>query len=260
MAAQTHGQRPPVRHAVITGAGGGIGAAIAQRLDRMGMKLTLMDVRPEAIAAAATGLTRARAVPVDLTDEPSVARAFHDAVAGLGAVDVLVNGAGVALTAPFERTELAQWQLTMAVNLTGTFLCTRAVLEAMRARGWGRVVNIASTAALKGYAYVSAYCASKHAVLGITRALALETARQGITVNAVCPGYTDTPLVARAVENIVAKTGRTPEQALAELVKVNPQHRLIRPSEVADAVAWLCGEGTEAITGQAIAVAGGEVM
>ena len=260
MATQSHERPSSTRHAVVTGASGGIGAAIARRLDRMGMRLTLMDVRPEPIEAAAANLTVARAVPVDLTDEKSVARAFDDAVEGFGAVDVLVNGAGVALTAPFERTELAQWQLTLAVNLTGTFLCTRAVLDGMRARGWGRIVNIASTAALKGYAYVSAYCASKHGVLGITRALALETARPGITVNAICPGYTDTPLVARAVENIVAKTGRTREQALAELIKVNPQHRLIRPSEVADAVVWLCGEGTESVTGQAIAVAGGEVM
>ena len=147
----------------------------------------------------------------------------------------------------------------LAVNLTGTFLCTQQVVTEMSKRGWGRVVNIASTAGLIGYAYVSAYCAAKHGVIGFTRSLALELALKGVTVNAVCPGYTDTDLVADSVQNIVAKTGRSAEQAIAELVKGNPQKRLIKPDEVANAVAWLCLPGSESITGQAIAVAGGEV-
>ncbi len=146
------------------------------------------------------------------------------------------------------------------MNLTGTFLCSRAVLPGMKQQGFGRIVNVASTAALKGYAYVAAYCAAKHGVLGLTRALALETARKGVTVNAVCPGYTETDIVANAVDTIVAKTGRTAEAARAELAAVNPQGRLIQPEEVAATVAWLVGKGSASITGQAIAVAGGEVM
>jgi NAD(P)-dependent dehydrogenase (short-subunit alcohol dehydrogenase family) len=148
----------------------------------------------------------------------------------------------------------------MAVNLDGTFHCAQAALPDMLAAGWGRIVNIASTAGLTGYGYISAYCASKHGVVGLTRALALEVATKGITVNAVCPGYTDTDMVKDTVANIVAKTGRTPDQALAEMTSRNPQKRLIKPEEVANAVAWLCLPGTEAITGQAIAISGGEVM
>ena len=146
------------------------------------------------------------------------------------------------------------------VNLTGAFWCTRAVLPSMRGRGWGRIVSVASTAGLKGYPFVAAYCAAKHGVIGLTRALALETVRDGITVNAVCPGYTETDLLTDALDNIVAKTGRSRDQARAELIKNNPQRRFVQPEEVATAVAWLCGPGAEAVTGQAIAVAGGEVM
>jgi NAD(P)-dependent dehydrogenase (short-subunit alcohol dehydrogenase family) len=148
----------------------------------------------------------------------------------------------------------------MAVNLDGTFHCTQAALPGMLAAGWGRIINIASTAGLVGYGYVTAYCAAKHGVIGLTRALALEVATKGVTVNAVCPGYTNTDIVKETITNIAAKTGRTSEQAQAELTSRNPQKRLIRPEEVANAVAWLCLPGSEAITGQAIAVAGGEVM
>ena len=147
----------------------------------------------------------------------------------------------------------------MSVNLDGTFHCSQAALPDMLAARWGRIVNIASTAGLTGYAYVSAYCASKHGVIGLTRALAMEIAAKGVTVNAVCPGYTDSDMVNASVANIVAKTGRTPEQALAELVSRNPQKRLIKPEEVANAVAWLCLPGSEAVTGQAISVSGGEL-
>jgi NAD(P)-dependent dehydrogenase (short-subunit alcohol dehydrogenase family) len=148
----------------------------------------------------------------------------------------------------------------LEVNLIGTFLCSRAVLPAMVEAGFGRIVNVASIAGLKGAAYVSAYCAAKHGVVGLTRALAIETAQKGITVNAVCPSYTDTAMVQDAIANIVEKTGRGPTEAAAELVKKNPQGRLIRPDEVAAAVLWLCTPGAGAITGQAIAIAGGEVM
>lgn len=190
----------------------------------------------------------------DVADEASVAAAF----AAVGEVDVLVNNAGQVETASFSKTSLDLWQRLLNVNLTGTFLCSRAVLPGMLARGQGRIVNVASTAALKGYAYVAAYCAAKHGVLGLTRALALEVAAKGVTVNAVCPGYTETDIVASAVTTIVAKTGRTPQQALAELAKANPQGRLIQPAEVAATVAWLVH--SPGVNGQAIAVDGGETM
>jgi NAD(P)-dependent dehydrogenase (short-subunit alcohol dehydrogenase family) len=177
-----------------------------------------------------------------------------------GDIAVLVNCAGEAPSAPFEKTDLALWNRVIGINLTGTFLATQAALASIRRAGKGRIVNVASTAGLSGYAYVSAYCASKHGVVGLTRSLALELARTDITVNAVCPGYTDTPLLDGAVETITGKTGRTVDEARTALASANPQGRLVTPEEVADAVLWLVSEGASAITGQAIAVAGGEVM
>jgi NAD(P)-dependent dehydrogenase (short-subunit alcohol dehydrogenase family) len=199
-------------------------------------------------------------VSADVTDPESVRKAFESARERFGEIAILVNNAGQAASAPFLKTDPALWRRMMAVNLDGTFHCTQAVLAGMLAAGWGRIVNIASTAGLTGYGYVTAYCAAKHGVVGLTRALAVEVATKGITVNAVCPGFTDTDIVKEAVANIVAKTGRTAEQAQAELASRNPQKRLVRPEEVANAVAWLCLPGSEAITGQAIAVAGGELM
>ena len=187
-------------------------------------------------------------------------QAFAAAVAAAGPIDLLVNNAGQVETAPLAKTSLDTWQRLLNVNLTGSFLCSREVLPAMTERRFGRIVNVASTAALKGYAYVAAYCAAKHGVLGLTRALALETARKGVTVNPVCPGYTETDIVAGAIDTIVAKTGRTPDEARAELASVNPQGRLVDPAEVAASVAWLARRDSGSITGQAIAVAGGEVM
>jgi len=248
------------RHAVVTGGGRGIGAAIARALIAAGVHVTLMGRDEGRLAATHAELGALQTVAVDVTDEAAVATAFATAVARGGPVDVLVNNAGVAASAPFERTGLDMLERMVAVNLTGTFLCCRAVLPAMRERGWGRIVNVASTAGLKGYAYVSAYCAAKHGVIGLTRSLALETARDGITVNAVCPGYTDTDMTRQTLETIRTKTGRDHEQAHAELVRHNPQGRLVDPHEVAEAVAWLCAHGSGAVTGQAIAVAGGEVM
>jgi NAD(P)-dependent dehydrogenase (short-subunit alcohol dehydrogenase family) len=199
-------------------------------------------------------------VAADVSDPESVKRAFESARERFGEITILVNNAGQAASAPFSKTDSDLWRRMMAINLDGTFHCTQAALPGMLAGGWGRIVNIASTAGLIGYGYVTAYCAAKHGVVGLTRALALEVATKGVTVNAVCPGYTDTDIVKETVANIAAKTGRTPEQAQAELTSRNPQKRLIRPEEVANAVAWLCLPGSEAITGQAIAVAGGEVM
>jgi len=238
-------------HAVVTGGGSGIGAAIARALVTEGVRVTLMGRDEARLQATCEQLRR-----VDVGDAESVRAAF----AGLDPVDILVNNAGQVESQPFARTSLDTWNRLLQVNLTGTFLCTQQVLPGMLARGFGRIVNIASTAALTGYPYVAAYCAAKHGVLGLTRALALEVARQGVTVNAVCPGYTDTDLVSRAAERIAAKTGRSPGEARDALAAANPQGRLVRPDEVADTVLWLCRRGSASITGQAIAVAGGEVM
>lgn len=252
---------PALRHALVTGGGSGIGAAIARRLLADGFRVTLLGRRLAAVQAVADERPEAmQAVSADVSDPAQLQAALVQARQRFGPIDTLINNAGQAQTAPFAKMELALWQQMLAVNLTGTMLCTQAALPDMLAAGWGRIVNVASTAGQIGYAYVSAYCAAKHGVIGLTRALALELARKGITVNAVCPGYTETDIVREAIENIVAKTGRSAEQARAEFVKSNPQGRLVQPAEVADAVAWLCGAGAGAINGQAIAVAGGEVM
>ena len=255
------------KHVVITGGGRGIGAAIAAALAAQGAKLTLMgrsraqlEERAAVLRTLAGESCEVHCEAVDVADEASVAAAFAGAAQRLGPVAVLVNNAGQAASAPFLRTEPALWQQMLDVNLTGTYLATRAALPGMLAAGWGRIINVASTAGEKGYPYVSAYCAAKHGVIGMTRALALELAHKQVTVNAVCPGYTDTDIVRDAVANIREKTGRSEAEALAELAKHNPQGRLVRPEEVANAVLWLCLPGSEAITGQAISVSGGEVM
>jgi len=250
------------RHAVVTGASRGIGAAIAAALAGRGARVTLVGRGREALARLQQSLPGGpHGVAVaDVADPARVTAAFEEARSLHGPVSLLVNNAGAAASAPFGRTSLDLWQRMLSVNLTGTFLCTQAVLPDMLAAGWGRIVNIASTAGLKGYAYVSAYAAAKHGVIGMTRSLALEVAARGITVNAVCPGYTDTDLLRASVDHIVARTGRGAEQARAELAAANPQRRLIQPAEVAAAVLWLCGEEAASITGQSISVSGGEVM
>jgi len=250
---------------VVTGGGTGIGLAIARELADAGAKVTLMARNQERVQAQAAQLAEqsgveAQGVQVDVSDEASVKSAFATAVKQFGPINILVNNAGVAESAPFAKTSLASWQKTMDVNATGVFLCCQQVISGMVEAGWGRIVTVASTAGLKGYRYVTAYVASKHAVIGLTRALALELARKGVTVNAVCPGYTDTDIVASSLQNIVAKTGQTEAQALQALTADNPQARLVKPAEVATAVGWLCGAGSDAITGQAISVSGGEVM
>jgi len=251
----------PARHALITGGGRGIGAAIARRLAAEGLRLTLTGRDGAALQAfAATLPVGALALACDVSDAAQVTRAFAAAREHHGPVQVLINNAGQASTAPLHKTDDALWQRMIAVNLTGTFLCTRAALPDMLATGAGRIVNVASTAGQRGYAYCAAYAAAKHGVVGLTRSLALEVASKGITVNAVCPGFTDTDIVTAGVQQVAAKTGRSEADVLAEFTRRNPQGRLVRPEEVADAVAWLCSDGATAVHGQCLSVSGGEVM
>jgi NAD(P)-dependent dehydrogenase (short-subunit alcohol dehydrogenase family) len=251
-------------HALVTGAGSGIGAATALALARAGARVSLAGRRRVALEEVACGMPEGSAAPLDgfdVTSEAAVKEGLGRARGAFGPVTILVNNAGEAPSASFEKTDPALWSRVLAVNLTGAYLVSRAVLPDLKARGAGaRLINIASTAGLAGYAYVAAYCAAKHGLIGLTRALALELAKTGVTVNAVCPGFTETPLIERAVKTIVAKTGRSQAEARAELAKSNPQGRLVRPEEAADAVLWLASPGAAAINGQAIVVAGGELM
>ena len=263
---QGHDRHRPLagRHAVVTGASRGIGAAIARELAWLGATLTIVARKDDSLAALektllAEGAAGIERRTVDVTDRALIERAFDWTGSAFGPPAILVNNAGGAESAPFARTDALLWQRMLDLNLTSAYLCTRAMAPAMIEAGWGRIVNVASTAGLKGYAYVSAYVAAKHGLIGLTRALAVEFARTGVTVNAVCPGYTDTPMLGKAVATIAAKTKRSTEQAREDLAASNPMGRLIMPEEVAAAVGFLCLPSAATITGAALPIAGGEV-
>jgi NAD(P)-dependent dehydrogenase (short-subunit alcohol dehydrogenase family) len=249
------------RHALITGGGTGIGAAIAVALSAAGAAVSLVGRRAAPLEEVAANLDRACAVVADVTREEDTAAMVRAAREVHGPIDILVANAGAAESAPVGRLDPAHWQRMLDVNLTGAFLSAKAALPDLTRVGAGasRIVFIASTAGLKGYPYVAAYCAAKHGVVGLARALAAELAAAPVTVNAVCPGFTETPLLEASLANIEAKTGCSHGEAQAALRRLNPQGRFVRPEEVASTVLWLCTPGAQAVTGQAISVSGGEV-
>lgn len=248
-------------HALVTGGGTGIGAAIAQALAIEGAKLTLVGRRREKLEEVAGRLSGSIAIaPADVTDRTQVDAAFALARETNGPITLLINNAGSANSQPFAKTTLEIWRDIMAVNCDALLHCCQAALPDLLDAAAGRIVTIASTAGLKGYAYSAPYCAAKHGAIGLTRALAAEFATTNLTINAVCPGFTDTEMVAETVAMLTAKTGRDADPVRTELARFNPQGRLLDPAEVANAVIWLCLPENRSITGQAIAVAGGEVM
>lgn len=250
--------------AVVTGGGRGIGAAVAEALAEAGARV-VVSARAggeiEAVAARLRGRSfEVSALACDVTDPEAVGRLAVESAARLGQVDILVNNAGVSSSAPLRSQSLEEWRRLFAVNVEGLFLATRAFLPGMAERGWGRVVNIASIAGRTGAPYISAYAASKHAVVGFTRACAAEVAGRGVTVNALCPGYVDTPMTERSIERIVEKTGRSAEETRRKLVEANPQGRLIEPEEVAFLAVALCDERARGVNGQAIGIDGGAFL
>jgi NAD(P)-dependent dehydrogenase (short-subunit alcohol dehydrogenase family) len=248
---------------VVTGGGRGAGEAIARSLAEAGAAVLVTARTAAQVERVARDIEaadgRGWAATCDVTDEGSVEALAETALRTLGGVDILVNNAGVAMSSSIQATRLEDWERVFAVNVRGTFLCTRAFLPGMVERGWGRVVNIASTAGLKGDRYMAAYASSKHAVLGFTRSVAAEAARAGVTANAVCPGYLDTDMTRESIARIMQKTGRSTDEALEAILAVNPQRRLIAPAEVAAVVRLLCGAGGAGINGEAITIDGGEL-
>ena len=249
---------PHSLHALVTGGGRGIGREIASALVQAGATVTVIGRNRKTLDDAVAAGAAHFATVADVANQAAVSAAIMEA-ARRQPIDILIANAGIAESAPFGKSDAALFRRMMDVNFMGVVHAVQAALPSMRERPYGRIVAVASTAGLKGYAYISAYSAAKHAVVGLVRSLALELASTRVTVNAVCPGFTDTDLVAGSIDNIMKKTGRSHAQAVTELARHNPQGRLVTPAEVADTVLWLCGEGAGAITGQAIAVAGGEV-
>ena len=246
------------RHALVTGGGTGVGRAIAAALAGAGVDVTICGRREATLDAVAVASDRIFAIPADVTDEGSMAQLYEAAEEQRGPFDIVIANAGMAGSAPAAKTALADWKQTIEVNLTGAFLTVRPALPGMIERATGRIIFIASTAGLKGYPYVAPYVAAKHGVVGLMRALTAETAKAGLTVNAICPGFTETELLEKSVQRIIGKTGRSAAEARASLASTNPQGRFVQPEEVAAAVLWLCSDGAASITGQALSVSGGE--
>jgi NAD(P)-dependent dehydrogenase (short-subunit alcohol dehydrogenase family) len=246
------------RHALVSGGGSGVGRAIALALAGAGINVTICGRREAALAEVAGESDRIFGIAADVTDEASMVSLYEKAEAARGPIDIVVANAGMSGSAPAHRTALVDWRRTLDVNLTGAFLTVKPALAGMAVRKAGRIVFVASTAGLKGYAYVAPYVAAKHGVVGLMRALAAETAKSGVTVNAVCPGFVETDMLEESVQRIVEKTGRAADKARESLAAINPQGRFIQPEEVAAAVLWLCGDAARSITGQTISVSGGE--
>ena len=253
------------QHAIITGGSRGIGASIAEYLARLGANISLTGRTEKTLVKQKKALEKNYGIKVhtaigDMGSELDVKKCFEDIKSSMGLTQILINNAGIGKSAPFHRLDSSLWNEVIGLNLTGTFLCTQQVFSDMREAGYGRIVNISSTVGLRGYPYIAAYCASKHGVVGLTRTLALETIKKGITVNAICPGYTDTDLVSEAVDSIVDKTGKDRDEIQTEIDNMSPMGRMGEPEEVAEATAWICLPSSASITGQAIVIAGGAVM
>jgi 3-hydroxybutyrate dehydrogenase len=247
--------------ALITGGGRGIGRAIALAFAREGLRIAVAARTAEQVEQVAAEIGNdSIGLVCDVSDPESVTRMFSDVRERLGDADILVNNAGIAESATIVNTTDELWHRHLAINLSGTFYCTRAALPAMLKKGWGRVINIASIAGKTGAPYIAAYSASKHGVMGLTRSIALEVASSGVTVNAICPGYVDTDMVSRGVERITSRTGRTAEEALDTLKKMSPQNRLVTPEEVAAIALLLASEDGRGINGQGINIDGGSVF
>ncbi len=247
------------RHALVTGGGRGIGRAVAAALTAAGAAVTVLGRQQAALDDAVAAGHAAGVIVADVTDPAAIEAGVKAAEAARGPFDILVANAGGAETAPFGKTQPEQFRRLFELNVLGIVNCTQVLLPGMVARKFGRVVAVASTAGLKGYGYVSAYVASKHAVVGLVRSLAVETAKSGVTVNAVCPSFTDTDLVRESVAAITKKTGRSEQDVIAQYVKDVPMARLIKPEEVAAAVVYLCSVDAGAVTGTAMTIAGGEI-
>lgn len=244
-------------HALVTGGATGIGRAIALELAGAGMEVTICGRRAEPLEKVAAEHPKLHAMTADVTDEASVARLYEQAEAARGPFDVVVANAGIASSAPAHKTTLDEWNRILNVNLTGSFLTVRPALKGMADRGRGRVVFVASVAGLRGSAYVAPYVASKHGVVGLTRALAAELLKSGVTVNALCPGYVETEMLEESIHRVMEKTGRSEAEARQGFAEINPNHRLIQPEEVAAAALWLVSDAAISVTGQAIPISGG---